>query len=104
MASLKVRANDAGHRFISEFIRHNIILESYKPRHLDPVQFLSDVSHLALEVNKVGVNINQLARHLNELKLQNVIPTNAAEAIEEKLERYLIHQKEIITRLKGLVC
>lgn len=103
ITSLKNRAEDSGHRFISEYIRHNIILENYKPRHLEPVQFLKDVKHLAMEVNKVGTNINQIARHLNELKLQHIIPVNAAEAIEEKLGIYLMQQEEIITKLKSVI-
>jgi len=103
IASLKERAQDSGHKFISEYIRHNIILETYKPRHLNPVQFLKEIKGLALEVNKVGVNINQLARHLNEMRLQNIIPANVTDAINDKIGLYMNQQEKIIEKLRSVI-
>ncbi|MEP3210893.1 MAG: hypothetical protein ABJN95_17020 [Maribacter sp.] len=100
---LKTRTKDAGHKYISEYMRYSIILENYKPRHLNPVEFLNDIKNLSLEVNRVGVNINQIARHLNELRLQNIIPMNVSDAIDEQLSLYIMQQQKIITKLKGVI-
>lgn len=100
---LNIRAADAGHKFISEYIRQTIFLENYKPRHVNPVQFFQNIKSLSLEINKVGVNINQITRHLNELRLQHVIPVGVSDAINDKLELYLIQQQEIISKLKEII-
>lgn len=88
---------------LSEYLRAKILDDSQNASHINPVSFLNDMTDLSFQVNKVGVNINQLAKHVNELKLQNVIPVNVSDAIEDKLEEYLMHQKVIIEKLKEII-
>ena len=90
-------------RSLSEYLREIILEDSKKPSHINPVDFLKDIKVLSMEVNKIGVNINQLARHLNELRLQGVIPTNVSDAINDKIESYLIQQDLIISKLKEVI-
>lgn len=59
---LKERAKAAGFSTISEFIRHH---HADVPRKIvqRPVP---EVAHLIAEVRAIGINANQIARHINE--------------------------------------
>ena len=96
--------NNSGYPELSAYIRETLLNKTDKnAKHINPIEFLKDIKKLSMEVNKIGVNINQLARHVNELTLQNVIPVNVAEGINEKLAIYLSKQDEIILKLKEVV-
>lgn len=88
---------------LSIYLRELILNDSKKPSHINPVDFFKEIKKLSIEVNKIGVNINQLARHVNELTLQNVIPVNVADSINDKLGLYLLKQDEIMASLKGII-
>ncbi|MEO9893094.1 hypothetical protein [Aurantibacter sp.] len=55
----------------SGYIRYVLLDETRKPAHPNPVAFLNSVSELAKQVNKVGININQIAKYVNQLILND---------------------------------
>lgn len=100
---LKSRVEDAGHHFISEYIRHHLGREDYKPRHVNPIKFLNEISNLALAVNKIGNNVNQIAKYCNKLKNAGLLQIHVIEACEEKLIEYSLLQRAIIKKLKEII-
>lgn len=100
---LSTKVQDSVFDNSSAYIRSLILEENNRPRHINPVSFLKDISKLALEVNKVGVNINQLTKHANEMAIQNIIHPELAQAIEEKITTYALQQRQIIAKLREVI-
>ena len=62
---LDEKAEEAG-MSISSYIRKSSI--SSKPVVINPKEFISTMRGLRMEINKVGVNVNQATNYLNYLK------------------------------------
>ena len=97
------RMKDSRYSTKSEFVRSIILAENDKPRHLHPVQFFNDIGALANQVNKVGVNVNQLAKFANEMALQNMVRPELLEDIKQTMQAYTKQQEEIMSKLKELI-
>jgi len=71
------KMNEAGYNSYSEFIRDSIQSATIKQR-------CNGIQELIKEVNKIGVNLNQIAKHVNE---QKVIDQFALNGINETFKQ-----------------
>lgn len=87
----------------SEYIRSVLLDDAKKPSHSNPADFLNDVSNLAREVNKLGVNINQISKYVNQLILMERVEPHIAETFNEQLNDYALLQAKIEDKLKEIM-
>ena len=87
----------------SEYIRSILLEDAKKPSHTNPVDFLNDVSDLTREVNKLGVNINQISKYVNQLIIMQRIEPHIAEVFNEQLNCYAQLQIRIEGKLKEIL-
>ncbi|MEI6949836.1 plasmid mobilization relaxosome protein MobC [Paraflavisolibacter sp. H34] len=66
-----------------------------------PVQFIGQLSTLSQEMNRIGNNINQLARYANTCMDQNRIDPLVLESFNKAMLEYLGTRNELITTLKA---
>ena len=88
-ASIKKIYQEAGYSSRSEYMRDlalNSLNKSYHPDRLLVVNSINDVSK---EINKIGVNINQIARYANEYNKMNVSDPKLIESYNEILQEYI---------------
>lgn len=71
------KMNEAGYNSYSEFIRESI-------QHATIKQRCKGLQELIKQVNKIGVNLNQISRHVNE---QKVIDQFALNGINETFKQ-----------------
>ena len=101
---LDQRLKNSRHKSRGQYVRSLILEEGRKEaKHLNPVDFFKTITNISKEVNKVGNNINQLAKHANEMKKQHMLPSIIIDALEEKLDIYIHQQNELITKLKEVI-
>lgn len=100
---LDSRIDDSVYNTRSEFIRALLLEEGKSARHINPISFLKEINLLTTEVHKIGVNINQLAKHINEMAIAKISYTEHIEAIEDMLPAYMEKQHEIMDKLKEIM-
>lgn len=88
---------------LSEYIRGVLLDDAKKPSHTSPVDFLNDISCLAKEVNKLGVNLNQISKYVNQLILMDRIEPHIVETYNEQLLQYAQLQFHIEGKLKEIL-
>ena len=97
------RVDDSRHNQVGAYVRDILLKENKSIRHINPSEFLREVSNLAIQVNKTGTNINQLAKHANEMRLNNMLRPELADAIYEIISDYVKKQDLILDKLKELI-
>ena len=102
-AALLERVKDSRHNQVGAYVRDILLQETKSVRHVNPIRFLKEISSLAIQVNKVGTNINQLSKHANEMAKNKMVRPELADAIMETLDIYIAQQKAIMERLKELI-
>lgn len=103
LKAINERLENSVHSTKSAFVRDLILEETSRARHINPVRFLKVISQLAMEISKIGVNINQLAKHANTMAIQKILHPDLAKAIYEKLDIYSVQQKTLINKLKEIL-
>lgn len=100
---LDARIKGSIHNTRSEFIRALLLEEGKSARHVNPISFLKEINLLTTEVHKIGVNINQLAKHINEMAIAKISHPKHIEAIEDMISVYVEKQHEIMDKLKEVM-
>lgn len=72
------KMNDAGYDSYSEFIRGSVQNVTIKQR-------CKGIQELIKEINKIGVNLNQITKHVNEQKVIDQFALNGINEIYKKL-------------------
>jgi len=99
---LLARKGESQKKF-SEYMRDALLADAKKPAHHNPVNYFNTLSELAHEVNKLGVNVNQISRYVNQLILMNRVEPHIIELFFTKLEAYAKMQSAIEDKLKELI-
>lgn len=86
----------------TELVRMRLLNDNAKSI-VNAKDFISGIDRLGADMNRVGNNINQLARHANSLKLAGSLQPAVVLKFNELFEQYVIIQQSLEITLRKII-
>ncbi len=98
--TLERRAEAAGYKDLSEYMRVRLLSEDNAPTH-NPKQLFRALDKTGGELKRIGNNINQVARYVHYLEKNNMVEGKVIALYNQHFQEFLQVEKEYVKAIRA---